>query len=53
MTNEFLMPRQHNDTPITRFRRVCERAEIKKEKWVVHFLRHAFSSHLVMNGTPL
>ena len=53
VTNEFLMPRQHNDTPITRFRRICERAGIKREKWGVHCLRHTFASHLVMSGTPL
>ena len=53
MTGEYLLPRQHNDSPITRFRRICERAGIKKEKWGVHCLRHTFASHLVMNGTPL
>lgn len=50
MTGEYLLPRQHNDTPITRFRRICQRAGIKKEKWGVHCLRHTFASHLVMSG---
>tara|TARA_R110000796_G_C14513912_1_gene430134 strand:+ start:244 stop:1251 length:1008 start_codon:yes stop_codon:yes gene_type:complete len=53
MTGEYLLPRQHNDTPITRFRRICERSGIKKEKWGVHCLRHTFASHLVMNNVPL
>ena len=53
MTGEYLLPRQHNDTPITRFRRICQRADIRKEKWGVHCLRHTFASHLVMNNVPL
>ncbi len=53
MSNEYLLPRQHNDSPITRFRRICERAGIKKEKWGVHCLRHTFASHLVMSNVPL
>ena len=50
MSGEYLLPRQHNDSPITRFRRVCKRAGIKREKWGVHCLRHTFASHLVMSG---
>ena len=53
MSGEYLLPRQHNDSPITRFRRICERAGIKKEKWGVHCLRHTFASHLVMSNVPL
>ena len=53
MSGEYLLPSQHNDSPITRFRRICERAGIKKEKWGVHCLRHTFASHLVMSNVPL
>lgn len=53
MTGEYLLPRQHKDTPKTRFRRVCQRAGIKRDKWGIHCLRHTFASHLVMGGTNL
>ena len=53
MTNEYLLPRQHKDTPKTRFRRICNRSGISREKWGVHCLRHTFASHLVMGGTNL
>ena len=53
MSNEYLLPRQHKDTPKTRFRRICNRSGIAREKWGVHCLRHTFASHLVMGGTNL
>jgi len=53
MTEEYLIPRFHNDMPGTRFRRLCEKLGVEEGYWGIHCLRRTFCSQLVMAGKSM
>ena len=53
MTEEYLIPRFHEDMPKKRFRLLCQKIRVEQGYWGIHCLRRTFCSQLVMAGKSM